>query len=75
VAGIVFGAIRPVNGDDAERELISRFLAEQSADLKCPVMFGIEAGHGTENFTIPFGVRVEVDSRARKISFVEPALA
>ena len=37
--------------------MIARFVAEQTAGLGCPVLWGIEAGHGTENFTIPFGVR------------------
>jgi muramoyltetrapeptide carboxypeptidase len=73
-AGVIFGAIRPVEGAASERDLIARFVADQTADLRCPVLFGIEAGHGTENLTIPFGVRVEIDSTARRVKFVESAL-
>ena len=56
------------------RELIARFAAEQTAGLGCPVLYGIEAGHGTENFTIPFGVVARIDSAARRIIFTEPAV-
>jgi len=75
VAGIVFGAIRAVDGDESENRLIARFIAEQTAGLGCPVLYGIEAGHGTENFTIPFGVAARIDSASRRIMFTEPAVA
>ncbi len=70
-AALVFGAIRPVDGSEAESRAIAEFISEQTADLRIPVMAGIEAGHGTENFTIPFGVRVRVDASARRMVFLE----
>ena len=75
VAGIVFGAVRAIDGNEQENQLIARFIAEQTADLGCPVLYGIEAGHGTENFTIPFGVVARIDARARRIVFTEAAVA
>jgi muramoyltetrapeptide carboxypeptidase len=75
VAGIVFGAIRAIDGDESENRLIARFVAEQTAGLGCPVLYGIEAGHGTENFTLPFGVVARIDSAARRIVFMERAVA
>jgi muramoyltetrapeptide carboxypeptidase len=74
LAGIVFGAIRAIDGNDQETQMIARFAAEQTAGLGCPVLYGIEAGHGTENFTIPFGVTARIDSAARRIIFTEPAV-
>jgi muramoyltetrapeptide carboxypeptidase len=74
VAGIVFGAIRAIDGNEQETQMIARFAAEQTAGLGCPVLYGIEAGHGTENFTIPFGVVARIDSAARRIIFTEPAV-
>jgi muramoyltetrapeptide carboxypeptidase len=74
VAGIVFGAIRAIDGNEQETQLIARFAAEQTAGLGCPVLWGVEAGHGTENFTIPFGVAARIDSAARRIVFTEPAV-
>lgn len=74
VAGIVFGAIRAPNGNEQEAQLIARFAAEQTADLGCPVLYGVEAGHGSENFTIPFGVTARIDGAARRMIFIEPAV-
>ena len=74
VAGVVFGAIRAIDGNEQESRMIARFAAEQTAGLGCPVLYGIEAGHGTENFTIPFGVTARIDSAARRIVFTEPAV-
>ena len=74
VAGIVFGAIRAIDGNEQETRLIARFAAEQTAGLGCPVLYGVEAGHGTQNFTIPFGVVARIDSAARRIIFTEPAV-
>jgi muramoyltetrapeptide carboxypeptidase len=75
VAGIVFGAIRPVDGSESERALIARFVAEQTADLRCPVLFGIDAGHGTENLTLPMGVRTMLDGARRRVLFMDPAVS
>ena len=75
VAAVVFGALRPPDGSEAERQLIGECIAEQAARLDCPVISGIEAGHGSANFTIPFGVRARVDAGARRLSFLEPSVA
>jgi muramoyltetrapeptide carboxypeptidase len=74
VAAVVFGALRPPDGSEAEHRLISECVAEQAARLDCPGLSGIEAGHGSANFTIPFGVRAQVDAGARRLSFLEPAV-
>jgi muramoyltetrapeptide carboxypeptidase len=75
VAGVVFGALRPVDGSDLERARIAEFVAEQTAGVCCPVLFGIEAGHGTENLTLPFGVRARIDSSRRRLLIAEAAVS
>jgi muramoyltetrapeptide carboxypeptidase len=75
VAGIVFGALRPPTESAQERALIAEFVGEQTAGLKCPVLFGIEAGHGTENLTLPFGIRVRLDSKLRRMAVMEAAVS
>ncbi len=67
VAGIVFGAIRPLGGDELERTRIAEFAAEQTRALDCPVLFGIEAGHGSENLALPFGAVVRLEAGARRL--------
>jgi muramoyltetrapeptide carboxypeptidase len=75
VAGIIFGAMRPVADSDQEHALIADFVGEQTAGLKCPVLFGIEAGHSTENLTLPLGVRVRLDSKQRRMAATEAAVS
>jgi muramoyltetrapeptide carboxypeptidase len=75
VSGIVFGALRPVADIESERQRIAEFVAEQTAGLKCPVLFGIQAGHGTENLTLPFGVQVRLDGRRHRMTFLEAAVS
>ena len=71
VAGVVFGGMRSPGDAETEQHLIVKFAAEQTAALGVPVLWGIEAGHGTENFTIPIGVRARLDAGARRLSFIE----
>jgi muramoyltetrapeptide carboxypeptidase len=75
VAGVVFGAIRPVEGSEQERTRIAEFVAEETAGLNCPVLFGIEAGHGTENLTLPLGLRAKLESSRRRLVISEPAVS
>jgi muramoyltetrapeptide carboxypeptidase len=72
-AGVVFGAIRPVEGSALERTRIAEFAAEQTAG-GCPVLFGIEAGHGTENLTLPLGMRARIDGARRRLVITGPAV-
>lgn len=74
-AGIVFGAIHPVGADDNEQKLIARFITEQTAGFGIPVLFGIEAGHGTDNLALPLGVRARIDSDTRRLIITEAAVS
>jgi muramoyltetrapeptide carboxypeptidase len=74
VAGIVFGSLRPVEGSAQEARLIDDFLAEAMARLECPVLSGLEAGHGTANFTVPLGMMASVDAVACSLTFTEAAV-
>lgn len=70
-AGIVFGAIRPFGGEENEARMIQRFVAEQTAGLEIPVLFGIDAGHFTNNLTLPFGIRARIDTNSKLLTILE----
>lgn len=70
-AGIVFGAIRPYGNEENEARMIQRFVTEQTAGLEIPVLFGIDAGHFTNNLTLPFGVRARIDAASRRLTILE----
>jgi muramoyltetrapeptide carboxypeptidase len=75
VAGVVFGGMRSPGDSEPEQRLIRQFAAEQTAGLGVPVLWGIQAGHGTENFTLPVGLRARLDAGACRLSFVERAVS
>ena len=70
-AGVVFGAIRPYGGEENEARMILRFVTEQTSGLEIPVLFGIDAGHFTNNLALPFGVRARIDSASRRLTILE----
>jgi muramoyltetrapeptide carboxypeptidase len=74
VAGVVFGSLRPVDTSEHERALIAEFVREQTSHLKCPVLLGIESGHGTENLTLPLGINVRLDADLRRLTLQEVAV-
>src|SRR5208283_2370409 len=71
VAGAVFGGMRSPSEAEPEQRLIREFAAEQTAGLGIPVLWGVDAGHGTENITLALGAQVRVDARTRRLSLVE----
>lgn len=74
VAGLVFGAIRPVEGSVRESDLIRDSIGEATASLDCPVLSGIAAGHGTANFALPLGLTARIDATERRLAFTETAV-
>ncbi len=75
VAGVVFGAIRAPSDDAAEARLTMEFVRQQTSELRCPVLFGIEAGHGTENLALPLGLTVRIDGARGRMVVAESAVA
>ncbi|HTY54314.1 MAG TPA: LD-carboxypeptidase [Candidatus Binataceae bacterium] len=75
VAGVVFGGMRGFDGSEQEKRLMREFMIEQTAGLGCPVIAGIEVGHGTENLAIPFGVRVRLEAEKRRLTFLEKGVS
>lgn len=74
VAGVVFGALRAPADSAAEQRMTVEFVREQTRDLRCPVLFGIEAGHGSENLALPFGLNVQIDGERGRMVVTEPAV-
>ncbi|HVA69294.1 MAG TPA: LD-carboxypeptidase [Candidatus Binataceae bacterium] len=75
IKGLVFGAIRTVDGSETERRLIEEFVADRTARLPYPVLWGLEAGHGSENFTLPFGVRARLDAEQCTMTYLDRAVS
>lgn len=77
VAGVVFGALACPEASGVTAEDVVR---DFFADARYPVGVGLAAGHGpesgpTENFALPLGLRVRLDTEARVLYGSEPLVA
>jgi muramoyltetrapeptide carboxypeptidase len=73
IAGVVFGDFTRCEseGPRGVREII----AELFHDAPYPVVTGLTAGHGIENLTLPFGVKMALDAGAATLSLAESPVA
>jgi muramoyltetrapeptide carboxypeptidase len=74
VRGIVLGPMLDCDGGEGSRILREIFL-DALQDLDIPVVYGIEAGHGTENVVLPFGCRVRLLADEARLDLLEPVFA
>ena len=74
VRGIVLGPMLDCDGGEGSRILREIFL-DALSDLDIPVVYGIEAGHGTENVVLPFGCRVRLLADEARLDLLEPVFA
>ncbi|MBA3037391.1 MAG: LD-carboxypeptidase [Desulfobacterium sp.] len=65
LAGLVIGSFTECGPVKKVYELIQDLFKEYDI----PVLAGLEAGHGKENLTIPFGLKTELDTDSKTLSF------
>ena len=73
IAGVLLGSFldcEPTKGDYNSSDTLRDILTK----LNVPVMANFPAGHGSENWAIPFGPKVRMDTNARTIEFLEAAV-
>ena len=74
LAGVIFGQMsRCWEADDTLGPLLA-VIEDIFADYAYPVGFGLPAGHGGENFALPLGTRVRLDTERQELRFLEPAV-
>jgi muramoyltetrapeptide carboxypeptidase len=75
VRGIVFGEMTDCIQHADQGYRIQDVLAECTADLNIPVMFGLPSGHSPRgNLTLPLGVTATLDAGRGSLSIDEPAV-
>ncbi len=69
VAGVVLGDFTNCEGESSRgfREVV----ADIFRDASYPVVMGLPAGHGLENITLPFGVKMRLDGGAAELELLE----
>ena len=73
LAGLLFGDFTQCEGE-SDRD-IRQIVGEMFADANYPVVTGMASGHGQENLTLPFGVKMILDGNAGTLSLVESPVA
>lgn len=76
VRGLIFGEMNDCRQHDDQGYTIEEVIAESTADLGVPVLFGLPSGHSPlGNLTLPLGVTATLDVEARSLSFGEPPVS
>ncbi len=73
IAGLLLGDFldcEPSQGGYTAKEVLRDVLD----GLRVPILAGFPAGHGVNNWAIPFGVKIRMDATNRSIKFLEPAV-
>jgi len=69
LAGLVFGDFAKCEGPGPRG--IKEIIAELFHDAAYPVVTGMRAGHGAENLTLPFGVKMRLDGAGPSLALLE----
>jgi muramoyltetrapeptide carboxypeptidase len=69
LAGLVFGDFTECDGEGPRD--IRQIIAELFHKARYPVVMGMPAGHGQENLTLPFGVRMALDGSVGTLALLE----
>lgn len=78
-AGIALGVFRncdvDLNDPEFENSLtLEQVLNDRLSDLGVPVIYGLSFGHITNKFTLPFGIKAELDTYNKKLTLLESAV-
>jgi muramoyltetrapeptide carboxypeptidase len=73
VAGILLGTFHdcePTQGNYSAEDILREILNR----LRVPIIANFPAGHGADNWAIPLGAKVRIDSDSRSVEFLDPAV-
>ena len=71
IKGVVFGEMEGCQPKEGNGFSIEDIISDILSDIDVPIIFGIPSGHSYDNFTIPFGVKVEVNGDEGKFIILE----
>ena len=74
LAGVIFGEMPGCFENSDDPASLLSVIEDIFAEYSYPIGFGFPAGHGGENFTLPLGVRVRLDTTRRSLTFLESAV-
>ena len=78
-AGVALGVFRKCESKEENPSFSNSFslmevLKDRLSDLKIPVVYGLSFGHVKDKFTIPFGIKAELDADNFNLKLLEAAV-
>jgi len=78
--GIALGVFKlcepsKTNPSFADSYTLMEVLKDRLGNLGIPVIYGLSFGHVVDKFTIPFGVRAELNTKSQELKLLEPAVS
>ncbi len=70
-SGIALGIFEGCNPTDTASQSLIFVLKERLGDLGIPVIYGLSFGHIRDQFTLPVGIKAELDTETATIAFLE----
>lgn len=74
ISGFIFGLATNCNTGNMNSISLEDTLYKYFKDIKIPVFSGSMIGHSDKTFTIPLGVKVEINANLGSIKMLEPAV-
>ena len=69
VAGVLFGDFSGCDSDGPRG--IKEVISDMFHDVSYPVVMGMKAGHGPENFALPLGIKMRLDGDSASLEMLE----
>ena len=78
-AGIALGIFKMCESDETNPSFKNSFnlmevLKDRLGNLGIPVVYGLSFGHVVDKFTLPVGVKVELNTKSQQLKLLEPAV-
>ena len=75
-SGIAMGVFQRCEATDNDASLtLAETLAERMAEVRVPSAYGLSFGHIPRQVTLPVGIRARLDTEARTLTLLEPAVS
>ena len=71
LAGIALGVFEDCNPRDGGSQSLIEVLRDRLGDLGIPVIYGLSFGHIRDQFTLPVGIKAELDTETATMTFLE----
>lgn len=74
ITAIIFGQLLDYSGQNISKRSLKKLVDEILDGTDIPIIYNVKSGHGKVNLTLPFGVKVAINTAKRKLVLKEKAV-